>query len=169
MAITIDRLGVGDEAIIQQLALDDALFGLEPETDEPLTALDDQAARQFLANPAVLYWVAREAEIITGFLYCVVVPLRSGEGSEVLLYEIGVHHHWRRKGIGQALLQTMEAWMREQTISAVWVLADNPEAASFYQACGFEVEHEQPTYLVKNVKSGERLLGSGDRNFTQNE
>lgn len=152
MAITIDRLGVGDEAIIQQLALDDALFGLEPETDEPLTALDDQAARQFLANPAVLYWVAREAELITGFLYCVVVPLRSGEGSEVLLYEIGVHHQWRRKGIGQALLQTMAAWMIEQKLSAVWVLADNPEASNFYQACGFEVEHEQPTYLVKNIE-----------------
>lgn len=152
MAITIDRLGVGDEAIIQQLALDDALFGLEPETDEPLTALDDQAARQFLANPAVLYWVAREAELITGFLYCVVVPLRSGEGCEVLLYEIGVHYQWRRKGIGQALLQTMEAWMTQQRISAVWVLADNPEAASFYQVCGFEVEHEQPTYLVKNIE-----------------
>ncbi|GAA5530008.1 GNAT family N-acetyltransferase [Herpetosiphon gulosus] len=152
MAITIDRLGVGDEALIQQLALDDAAFGLEPETDEPLTALDDQAARQFLANPAVLYWVAREAELITGFLYCVVVPLRSGEGSEVLLYEIGVHHQWRRKGIGQALLQTMQAWMSERDISAVWVLADNPEATSFYQACGFEIEEEQPVYLVKNIE-----------------
>ncbi len=157
MTITIERLGVGDEAIIQQLALDDAAFGLEPDDDEPLIALDDQSARQFLANPAVLYWVARDGAVITGFLYCVVVPLRSGEGSEVLLYEIGVHHQWRRHGIGHSLIQTMEAWMAEHAMSAVWVLADNPAATTFYQACGFAIEDEQPTYLVKSVERGERV------------
>ena len=75
---------------------------------EALEPLSPQAARRFLADPAVLFWVAREDGHVAGFLYCLLVPLRSSDEQELLLYEIGVRAEWRRRGVGRLLLDHME-------------------------------------------------------------
>jgi ribosomal protein S18 acetylase RimI-like enzyme len=118
--------------------------------------LDAVAARRYLADPAVLHWIACHDEAVIGFLYCLVVPLRSGAGRELLLYEIGVRRAHRNRGVGRILLTTMEAWMQQNQVADVWVLADNPIAAAFYQACGFTIEHPQPTYFVRRVSTEPR-------------
>lgn len=152
-AIPIRRLGVGDEALLRTLALEDADFDLDGRGDS-LLPLDTVAARRFLAHPTVLVWAAIDGETIVGFLYCVEVPLRSGSGHEVLLYEIGVRQAYRQRGIGRALIGAMDRWMREQGIVEVWVLADNSIAVAFYEACGFAVNDEQPVYLTRTIAGG---------------
>ena len=87
-----------------------------------------------------------------GFLQCNVLALRSGNGLELLLYEIGVHKNWRRRGVGRALLNQMETWMRENNIDTVWVLGDNQGAVEFYRSSGFEIETPQPTYMLAILK-----------------
>jgi ribosomal protein S18 acetylase RimI-like enzyme len=132
------------------LASEDADFDLDGRSGG-LEPLSDEQARRFLANPAVLLWVAEAAGTVVGFNYCVEVPLRSGEGRELLLYEIGVRNAWRRQGVGRALLAEMERWMKAEALSTAWVCGDNPTAVAFYQGCGYHLEADQPTYLTREV------------------
>ena len=148
--ITTRRLRPGDEAILAYLAERDAEFDLEGR-GEPLAPLAADRAAAYLANPDVLHWVAFQGDRVAGSLYCVALPLRSGDGREVLLYEIGVHQECRRQGIGKRLIAEMEGWMRDNGVAEVWVLCDNPGAQAFYEACGFAVDPEQPVYMTRRV------------------
>ncbi len=150
MAVSIKRLGGGDEAILEFLATHDAEFDLD-ERGAPQQPLKPETAKRFLEHPDVLCWVAFDENVIAGFLQCNIILLRSSAGQELVLYEIGVHQHWRRQGIGRALLQQMETWMRENQVDTVWVLADNQEAIEFYRSSGFEAEFPQPTYMVREL------------------
>jgi GNAT superfamily N-acetyltransferase len=151
MAVSIKRLGPGDEAALELLAREDADFDLDGR-GEPLEPLKPVMAQRYLANPAVLHWVAVEGEVITGFLYCLHLPLRSGDGHELLLYEIGVRKNWRRHGTGRALLNHMENWMQSNGVRVVWVGADNQGAVDFYRACGFGAEPEQAVYMTREIE-----------------
>jgi GNAT superfamily N-acetyltransferase len=148
MARVVRRLGPGDEAILNLLATDDADFDIAGRGG-PQPSLDPEAARHYLANPAVLHWIVAEDAAVVGSLYCILLPLRTGAGSELLLYEIGVRETWRRRGIGRALVAAMEQWMGAHGVAEVWVLADNPAAVDFYRACGFAPDDAQPIYLVR--------------------
>jgi ribosomal protein S18 acetylase RimI-like enzyme len=151
MSSAIKRLGPGDEPILDRLAKEDADFDLDGR-GAARRPLDAAAARRYLANPAVFHWVAIEGEEIVGFLYCILLPLRSNEGRELFLYEIGVRKSRRRHGIGRALLCQMEEWMRENGIRDVWVCADNHVAADFYRGCGFSAEGTQPVYMTRRLE-----------------
>ncbi|HEY4104126.1 MAG TPA: GNAT family N-acetyltransferase [Polyangiaceae bacterium] len=150
MSLSIKRLGPGDEASLEILAREDADFDLEGR-GEPLEPLKPVMAQRYLANPAVLHWVALDAETITGFLYCIHLPLRSGLGHEVLLYEIGVRQAYRRRSVGRALLTHLENWMQTMGATEVWVAADNRVAVDFYRGCGFSAPSDQPVYMTREI------------------
>lgn len=150
MTISIKRLSAGDETILEFLALHDAEFDLD-ERGTPQQPLKPETTKRFLEHPDVLLWVALDENAIVGFLQCNIILLRSRVGQELVLYEIGVHQDWRRQGIGRALLNQMETWMRENNVAVVWVLADNPEAVEFYRSSGFEAEHPQPVYMLREI------------------
>jgi ribosomal protein S18 acetylase RimI-like enzyme len=146
----IRRLGPGDEAILSQLAREDADFDLD-ERSVAATPLGDADAAAYLTDPHVLHWIAEEDARVAGFLVCHVLRMRSKQPLELVLYEIGVHRDMRRRGIGRALLDECVAWMRERGIHTIWVLADNSGAEAFYLACRFIREREQPTMFVRVV------------------
>jgi len=151
MSVAIKRLGPGDEATLELLSREDADFDLE-ERSKALPALKPSMATRYLANPAVLHWVASQDGVVTGFLYCVHLLLRSHPGHELLLYEIGVRKAYRRQGVGRALLDHMARWMQKSEVSEVWVCADNRVAVDFYRGCGFASEEPQPVYLTRSVE-----------------
>jgi GNAT superfamily N-acetyltransferase len=153
--VSIKRLGPGDEDVLELLARDDADFGLDDPEALP-RPVDPAAARRYLANPAVLCWVAVDGDAILGHLQCVVVPLRSGAGQELLLNEIGVRAAWRERGVGRALLGQMDAWMRTNDVTDVWLLADNEIAVDFYRACGFATEDPPPVYMLRTPRVRDR-------------
>jgi ribosomal protein S18 acetylase RimI-like enzyme len=150
--VRIRRLGPDDGHILQFLAVNDPAFDVEGR-GHPLDPLNPTASQEYLRHPAVLHWVAWDdsATEILGFLQCVVVPRRTAAGPELLLYEIGVHQDWRRRGVGRSLVDTMHQWMRENHIADVWVLADNPEAQAFYASVGFTVPDEYAQYMVRTL------------------
>ncbi|MES1177948.1 MAG: GNAT family N-acetyltransferase [Myxococcales bacterium] len=165
MSVSIKRLGPGDEAILEVLAHEDADFDLDGRSDG-LTPLKPAAAQRYLANPAVLHWVAQSEGVVLGFLYCTLILLRTEPARELLLYEIGVRSAWRRQGVGRALLSHMESWMQNNDVSVVWVCADNAVAVDFYRGCGFTTEEHQPVYLTREIehrsaKAGSTLLSFG--------
>lgn len=151
MSLTCKLLGPDDISILEHLARNDPDFDLEGR-GKPLDPLSPSAARRFLADPAVLFWVARDGSEIVGFLYCLVVPLRSSDEQELLLYEIGVRVDWRRRGVGRMLLDHMEGWMRTNGVCEVWVCADNQAAVNFYRARAFTVAEAQPVYMTRRVR-----------------
>jgi GNAT superfamily N-acetyltransferase len=92
------------------LAADDADFDLTGR-GEPLRPLSAEAVERYLANPAVLHWVALEVDAPVGNLYRIHLPLRARRESELLLYEIGVHRRFRRRTVGRSLIERA-AWSR---------------------------------------------------------
>ena len=151
--VSIKRLGCGDERVLTLLATQDADFDLDGRS-APLAPLAPDHAQRFLADDAVLLWTAMDGDEVVGFLFCLIVPLRSGDGQELLLYEIGVRSAWRRRGVGRALLDEMERWMKTTGVSEVWVLSDNPAAVEFYRGCGFASDPDQPTYMTREITYG---------------
>lgn len=150
MALSVRRLGPGDEAILAQLAAADADFDLAGRGTAQDIPTPDEAQR-YLANPAVFCWAAFEDTTLVGSLDCFLLPMATSEAAQVLLYDIGVHTRWRRRGVGRALIAAMEHWMQAHNVREVWVLADNSEAVQFYRACGFAPEADQPVYLTRSL------------------
>ena len=120
MSLSFKLLGPNDAPILELLALSDQAFDLDGR-GSPLEPLSPAAAQRFLADPAVLFWIARDEDELAGFLYCLLVPLRSSDEHELLLYEIGVRSEWRRKRVGRLLHDHMEGWMRTNGVGEVWV------------------------------------------------
>jgi len=157
--ITIRRLDENDVPVLTLLAAEDSEFDIdvrgEPmEASDPTEAPDRARAREYLANPTVLFWISLDGKIVTGFLQCLVLPIRTGRGREVLLYEIGVRKQYRRQGVGRALMMHMESWMRANDIDEMWVAADNPGAEHFYKACGYARTpsgYFQPVYMSREL------------------
>ncbi len=148
MNFSVRRLGPGDEAVLALLAREDADFDI-PDRGAPREPLSAADARAYLADPHVLHWVAEVGGRVLGHMYCHALRKRAGGPLEVLLYEIGVRQSERGTGVGRALLDALDAWMRDRGATESWVLADNPGAVDFYRACGFTVATPPPTYLVR--------------------
>ena len=133
--------------MLARLAAEEADFDLAGRStpSAPPTA---EAAASFLADPAVLHWVAEEAGRVIGFNLCYALRRRCDTERELLLFEIGVREGERRRGVGTALLRTMRDWMEQEAVAEGWVLADNAAAEAFYAACGFERDQEQGVQML---------------------
>lgn len=150
----IRRLNENDFDILVQLAAEDGEFDIDGR-GEPIEAPHPVRGRRYLANPDVLFWISEHDGVISGFLQCLVLPIRTGKGREVLVYEIGVRKPFRRQGVGRALMLQVELWMREEDVDELWVAADNPGAERFYNACGYErtgPEYFQPVYMTRELE-----------------
>jgi GNAT superfamily N-acetyltransferase len=144
--MNIRRLEPGDAPILAVLAREDADFGLDD--GEPTPPLPDADAAAYLADPAVLHWIAERDGAVLGHLLAIAIRKRQGEPRELLLYDIGVRAAHRRTGVGRALMEAMGRWMGANDVGEVWVLADAPGAVDFYRACGFELPGDAPTYMT---------------------
>lgn len=153
VSIDIRRLTADDLPVLKMLAAEDGDFDIDGR-GEPIEAPDPVRAREYLSNPDVLFWVSEDKDVVTGFLQCLVLPIRTGRGREVLVYEIGVRKAYRRIGVGRALMEHLEVWMRDNAIEEMWVAADNPGAERFYAACGYSrtgPQFFQPVYMSREI------------------
>lgn len=152
----IRLLGESDTAVLAQIARDAPDFDIAGRT-ETLQSVDYSPARAYLSNPDILHWAAEENGRVIGFLHCYVLRLWHSPGLELMLYDIGIRASHRRRGVGRALVATMESWMADNGIADVWVPADNPGAEAFYRACGFDRDEEQAVMLSKQVRQDDTL------------
>jgi ribosomal protein S18 acetylase RimI-like enzyme len=87
------------------------------------------------------------AQQVSGYASWGPIP---GTVSSVDLYWIAVHPAAQGLGIGRALLDAAEAWVREEGRDRVWVeTSSRPQYAptrSFYHACGYQEAARLPDF-----------------------
>ena len=126
MTIEIKLLGQGNEEILERVA---------PEVfDKPV----NQAwTAEFLNDPRHHLAVAIENGVVVG-MASAVHYLHPDKPTELWINEVGVApSHWRR-GLGQALVNTLLQVGRELGAKEAWVLTerDNTAAINLYQSTG---------------------------------
>ena len=148
IALSVRRLGAADEGILALLAREDADFDVAGR-GSPRAPLSLEGAQAYLADTSVLHFIAELEQQVVGHLQCILLRKRAAPALEVLLYEIGVRTTHRRQGVGRALVDALEGWMKAHQLRELWVLADNPGAVAFYRACGFQPGVPPPIYLMR--------------------
>lgn len=120
----IKRLQPGDEPIV----LSSELFDHPPIPEW---------TERFLATDNHHLLVAISDEIPVGFVSGV-ETIHPDKGSEMFLYELGVHTDHRKRGVGTALVRELASLARERGCYGMWVLthADNAVALATYRAAG---------------------------------
>lgn len=150
--MSVTQLQPGDEEMFRRYQAVSAWFEEIVDLNKADEPSDVERIRAFLDDPTVLFWLAVDGEQPVGMLHCY-VQRRYAEGNwaELLLFEIGTHASHRRRGVGRALLDAMESWMREQAVNVVWVPAAGP-AIEFYEACGYAVDDDADRVMSKNLR-----------------
>lgn len=120
----IKRLQPGDEPIVLSADLFD-----HPPTPE--------WTERFLSTATHHLLMAIADDLPVGFVSGV-ETIHPDKGSEMFLYELGVHSEHRKRGVGTALVRELAVLARERGCYGMWVLtqADNAIALATYRAAG---------------------------------
>jgi ribosomal protein S18 acetylase RimI-like enzyme len=104
-------------------------------------ALDDDAARRFLASPThhLLFAYLDDGPDDTGHpvgMISGVETTHPDHGTEMFLYELGVDEHSRRRGVATALIEALAERARARGCYGMWVGTepDNEAALATYRA-----------------------------------
>lgn len=140
MAIEIRRLSPSDAPLV--LAAGE-LF------DAPV---DPAATDRFLGLDGHHLFFALEDEVPVGFVSGVEIT-HPDKGTEMLLYELAVAEHARRRGIGRRLVEALRRLAVERGCYAMWVLTedDNAAALATYRGAGAR-EDERPRMLEWDLR-----------------
>lgn len=112
---------------------------LRPGDENVVAALADFSPQsELLSDERTIFVVAFEHDAPVGFALAYELPRRHKAARSLLVYEVGVDEHYRRRGVGTALMKELEAIARERRIAEGWVLTerDNEDAMLFYEAVG---------------------------------
>jgi predicted N-acetyltransferase YhbS len=118
------RLGSGDEETAEQAC---RAFGSDGDLDPA----------EFLARPDTALIVAERGSMVIGRVYGHELLHPDGERT-MLLDALDVAEHWRRRGIGKALVTAFIDHARARGCTEIWVLTDdgNPVGVATYRAAG---------------------------------
>lgn len=129
----VRRLTSADRALARETFL--TMAGV---FEVPATPLSDAYLDRLLARADFWAFTAVDGERVAGGLTAHVLPMTTGERSELFLFDIAVVPEQQRRGIGRALIDTLRALATAEGIDVVFVPADNEDthALDFYQALG---------------------------------
>lgn len=96
-----------------------------------------QWTNRFLSTDNHHLLMAISGAVPVGFVSGV-ETIHPDKGSEMFLYELGVHSDHRKRGVGTALVRELASLARERGCYGMWVLthADNAVALATYRAAG---------------------------------
>ena len=141
-AVSVRRLGPGDEAVLEWLVLEGERFEEAGEAAQEEAAnevaLSPADAATFLADDHTHVFVAFSDDQPVGFVVANELLHRHTFPRMLLVYEIGVHDDHRRRGVGRALLDAVRALAIERGIPEGFVLTNesNGPAMALYAAAG---------------------------------
>jgi aminoglycoside 3-N-acetyltransferase I len=131
--IMIERVGKTDSETFEQIRGD-----LE-ETD-----WDCGNALEFLADPNNFLIVAKTAERVVGALIAHRLARLDSQRAQILLYEIGVHPDFQRRGVASAMIQEIKDLARRAGACEIWVVTNksNQAAMQLYRSTGGTAEQD---------------------------
>jgi ribosomal protein S18 acetylase RimI-like enzyme len=99
---------------------------------------DSEQGKRFIENDDNALFIAFFEGKVSGFLTAHRLQRFDKRKAEVLIYEIGVHPNYRRRGIGKALIEEVKKWAKEVGADNAWVLTgkDNEAAMAMYKSAG---------------------------------
>jgi GNAT superfamily N-acetyltransferase len=118
-----------------------AIAGLITQLGYPATpAAMHGRLEALLADPDYRTWVAEAAGQVVGVAGAGVGLQYAGDGIRGQLLALVVDELWRRRGIGAALVATVERWLRERGADAVVVNSRHSrlDAHRFYKQLGYQ-------------------------------
>jgi GNAT superfamily N-acetyltransferase len=117
------------------------------EMDEG-TKWDHEQGELFLKNKDNALFAAFVGDELIGYVYAQRLQRFDARKAEVLIYEISVNENHREKGIGKALIKTVNTWAKEVGADESWVLtySSNIPAMALYKSAG-GVEDEPGTRM----------------------
>ncbi|MHB1144913.1 MAG: GNAT family N-acetyltransferase [Thiobacillus sp.] len=91
--------------------------------------------REQLDDPHQAWWVSRQDHALTGFAHALLEDLACK------IDKLYVHPDQQRRGIGAALLRTVEDWARRQQRPRLWLQVNrgNAQAIRAYEKYGFRI------------------------------
>ncbi len=103
-------------------------------------------------------WVAEEAGEIAGFLVA-----QQAQDKTLHVITIDVKSGWRRRGVGNTLMDAAEAWGRAQRLGFAWLetAETNAAAQAFYRRRGFVKVRRMEDYYARGAAAwmmAKRLL-----------
>lgn len=115
---------------------------------------DKKEGEKFLKNAANALWVAFSGEEAVGFITAHRLQRFDKRRAEVLLYEVGVKKCFRRKGVGQALVEIVKEWAKEIGADEIWVLTEkgNTAARALYKSTGGKEEAAETRMFLYQIK-----------------
>jgi GNAT superfamily N-acetyltransferase len=129
------------------LALVPRLRASQPATFRGIEELDAGEARTlrrfFDGNPAgAMLWVAEDASAVIGIAYAERATDYFTQETHGHLGILAVAEHAEGRGIGRALLQTVENWNREAgfRVLTLNVFASNAHAIAVYEKSGYRAD-----------------------------
>ena len=113
----------------------DALYQLDAACFPAGVAYSRDELESFIRHRNSRTWVAHEGDEIAGFL---VAQKLSREVLHVIT--IDVKEAWRRRGVGNALMDAAEAWARAQRLkfASLETAENNTAAQAFYRRRGYQ-------------------------------
>jgi GNAT superfamily N-acetyltransferase len=126
----IRRLGPGDVAVVDRAA---DLFDHAPQPE---------ATKRFLSAPGHHLLLSFDADGVPIGMVTGIEMTHPDKGTEMFLYELGVHERERGRGVGRALVAALADLAKSQGCYGMWVLTDDDNAAALtaYTAAGATVE-----------------------------
>lgn len=121
------------------------IVSVDEKLAEELNGLFDEGVRwsdtegaAFLRNDDNALFVAFVDSRAVGFATAHRLQRMDRRKAEVLLYEIGVHEDFRKRGIAKAIVQSVNAWAATKGADETWVLteAENTAARALYASAG---------------------------------
>lgn len=117
------------------------------------TTWDTKQGEKFLADTNNALFLAFTENQPVGFLTAHRLQRFDARKAEVILYEIGVHESFRKKGIAKALIDHLKTWAKQVEADEIWVLTErsNAPAVALYTSCGGKEESkgDEVMYVFK--------------------
>lgn len=124
------------------------LYEIDQACFPPGISYSKEELAAFIDSRESKTWIAVEDDTIAGFLIGKREPDRVGH-----IVTVDVLEPWRRRGVGRALMQAVEAWARDSDLGLIYLetAQDNLVAQRFYQVLGYEKVDEIEDYYREGV------------------
>ena len=123
-----------------------------PGEYSPTISSASQRLEKYITSPTKAIYVAESDEQLVGYVF-VNTETYERTQHEAVVY-LGVREYYQHQGIGQALINRIEAWALNHHIRRIeaTVVTENINAIELFKGMGFQIEGELKDKLFINQK-----------------